>query len=90
VHDEQLLAIEIRAMGDGPPQAEPPHLTGDPRRQRCHACVISVEDRHVRRCLVGENLGLGGDIALHTAVAIEMVGRQVEQERDVRTASHLG
>ncbi len=45
--------------------------------------VVDADDRRLRRLLTREDAALGGDVAVHAAVALEMVRRDVEQDGDV-------
>ena len=45
--------------------------------------VVGVEDEGILNALIGEDALLGGDVILEAAVAIEMVGRDVENHGDI-------
>ena len=52
-------------------------------RQRAAIIVVHADHHRVRACLVGEHDLLGAAIVVHRAVAVEMIGRQVEQHGGV-------
>ncbi len=45
--------------------------------------VIEADHRRLARGLASEDALFRGDITFHAAVAVEMIGRDVEQDRDV-------
>ena len=49
------------------------------RRSRWHAVVVDADDRDRRRLATSRSLARR---SLHRAVAVEMVGRDVEQDAD--------
>jgi hypothetical protein len=60
---------------------------GRGRRQRLRdgggPLVIDRADGDIARRLAGEDPGLDGGVACHAAMAVEMVGRQVHQDRRI-------
>src|SRR5438270_12579880 len=64
--------------------AEPVDLRLDPLRDHHAGSIVGVEDRAVFRRLVLENARLSGDIVLERAVPIEMMGRDIQDHRNLR------
>src|SRR5437588_5408432 len=64
--------------------AEPVDLRLDPLRDHHAGSIVGIEDRAVLRRLVLENARLSGDVVLESAVPIEMIGRDIQDHRDLR------
>ncbi len=80
----------MRAAGKGslvnlPLSAEPEQLRTGTDRQSCGGGVVGVEDSEIVLPLVLEDSRFGVDVIVKRLVAIEMVGRDVQNHRDPRT-----
>ena len=93
-HDLLHVAVELRrhpavgadehAVIQRAPPAEPQHLGARARGQPGGRRVVRVEHRAVGRRLVEEDPRLGRDVGGEVAVAVEVIGRHVEDRRHPR------
>src|SRR5262245_24320671 len=76
--DEEPLPLEVRALAHRTFKAEEADLAWQCGGKGLQLRVIGIEDGGIRGFLVGKDLLLGGQIPLHAAVTIEVIGAKVE------------
>src|SRR5688572_5662384 len=69
---------------------EQAHLTAQTADERLQSLIVGVEDGDILRSLIGKDLRLGREISFHVAMAIEVVGGEVQEEADVGTPPDRG
>ena len=85
----RIQAAPSRKKAPSPsPRGSPVTRKGSTRARARRACVedhrvVGVDHRPVRLDLPGEDPGLGRDVALEGGVTVEVVGGEVEPDRDV-------
>jgi len=70
------------ALADHPIAAEPEDARAGTGGRAGGGVIIGVEDESVVVRLGGEDTLLGGDVILKAAVAVEVIGRDVEDDGD--------
>ncbi len=80
---EKFAALHPEALGDRPSGIEPDHASGAGLGIVTGDGVFEVQHRHIAGLLVAKNSALGGGVVFEAAVAIEMIGSDVERRRDV-------
>jgi hypothetical protein len=83
VGDHAPAVAQHRAFPPDAARAERHQPRRQPVAQRRGRLVALAEHGHVARLLAVEDAGLGGAVAVHVAVAVQMVGREVEHRRHV-------
>ena len=77
----ELIAVDVRARLDFLPRREPPHFRE--RIARCFAAIARIHDRGIARLLIAEDAVLRSAVRIEARVAVHVIGRDVEQQRDI-------
>ena len=76
------VAGELAGDGDGDHRVAGAGLLAHDVGEEAALVLVDADDR-ARRAAVGEEPALGGEVAAEAAVAVEVVGGEVEEDRDV-------
>ena len=83
-----LLAPQEHAVGNLTLPAEEAGVAGRAGGLLCCDGIIRIKNGNVLPTLMGKNILLGRHILRHVPVHIQMVGRQIGDDRNVRTLRH--